>query len=320
MRVDRQIAALRGDIASQRRAQAKFDAAKLDWLVQPDVAALSDELNEFGCGKPLGELPALQHLVTRLADARHLIDDWQRTFVAELDGNRLGHVPFKHNYSAGFATVRLFESGRASLSLLVYEEMAESALPQAAAFSDREQVEIVLAGRADVLLHRFGTDQAMPETVRKVLRAGSVINLIGRDDSRHIHNVTGSLLVLQLSRAAVDPQPVREINLADGSLLHQASGAKRESQLLMAMAVLTEMGRTDAAPRLAQMADEGPSHLRWEAVRHTLALDPVLGFGLLGEIAMNGQDELAVPARSLRDQLARAHPQLLQSEAEECPA
>ncbi|MEP5937386.1 MAG: hypothetical protein ABJ239_03575 [Erythrobacter sp.] len=212
------------------------------------------------------------------------------------------------------------------MSLLAYEEVDHSTKPETAAFSDRETHEIVIAGGALGLLYSLppeaieAPDQPKIAMREEPLRPGSTISLAGARESREITNVRGTLLVLQLSRAAKNPRPVQEIRIADGALVHQASGDTRESQISMAMAVLTEMARADASPVLAELSNEGPAYLRWDALRHTLALDPVGGFALLRPMANNTQDELAEPARALREQLEKAHPQLLQLEAELCPA
>lgn len=321
MRIDEHIAALRDDPVSQRLAQQQMDRSKSDWLSQPDTTALVEQLERYANRESLAQLHQLREIMTSHDAASTLIANWQAHFVQMVRDNPLGHVPLKHNYSAGFATLRLFEVGPVSLSLVTYEQVEQSVEPQVAAFSQREQYEIVIAGRAQGMLYRRGhedTDASRVDVTRKDLRRGSTIALPDEQHSRQITDVRGCLLLLQLSRATREPKPVQEIRISDGALVHQSSGTKRESQIAMAMAVLTELGRADAAPHCAKLTQGGPDYLRWDALRHTLALEPVRGFALLGHMAADDDDELALPACALRDQLAAAHPQLLQMEADPC--
>ena len=322
MRIDDHIAALRDDPVSQSLVQEQLDQAKSGWLGQPQIMALSDQLEAYSQGQPLTKLYGLREVMTSHEAASAMVDNWQTHFVQMVRDNPLGHVPLKHNYSDGFATMRLFEIGPVTLSLVTYEQVDQQVQPQVAAFSQREQYEIVIAGQARSLLYTRSDGAATGSGMNVAsqrLRSGSTIALQGDEFSRQITDVRGCLLVLQLSRAAADPGPVKEIRISDGVIVHQSSGTKRESQISMAMAVLTELGRADAAPYCAVLTQDGPDYLRWDALRHTLALDPVRGFCLLGPIADDADDELAQPARELRDQLVAAHPQLLQMEADQCP-
>ena len=322
MRIDDHIAALRDDPVSQRLAQQQLDQAKADWLGQPQVAGLADELEQYSRGQSLAQLHGLQEVMTSHEAASAMVENWQAHFVQAVRENPLGHVPLKHNYAAGFATLRLFEAGPVTLSLVTYEQVDRQVQPQVAAFSEREQYEIVIAGRAQGLLYTRPDEDGLAagvDVASQRLRSGSTIALESDRCSRQITDVRGRLLLLQLGRAAAEPGPVKEIRISDGMIVHQSSGTKRESQISMAMAVLTELGREDAAPACASLAQSGPDYLRWDALRHTLALDPVRGFCLLGPMANDSDDELAQPARELRDQLAAAHPQLLQMEADQCP-
>ena len=71
------------------------------------------------------------------------------------------------------------------------------------------------------------------------------------------------------------------------------------------------MGRTDAAPLLAAMAEEdGGQSLRWQALRECLGLDSGAGYAALCRIAARPGDPLAAPAQALGQQLLAIHPQL----------
>ena len=111
----------------------------------------------------------------------------------------------------------------------------------------------------------------------------------------------------------------REFRLADGTLAHQAAGNPRESRFELAAALLGRMGRSDAAPLLAAMAEEhGGQSLRWQSLKECLGLDSGTGFAALSRIAAQAGDPLAAPAAALRAQLLERYPQL--AEAVRCPA
>ncbi len=117
-------------------------------------------------------------------------------------------------------------------------------------------------------------------------------------------------MLLQLLRTPAEPQPSREVRISDGAVLMQSDGDKRISQQALVMAVLGEMGRMDAVPTIAEMASEGPDHLRWEALRQVLAMDTLAGLALLETISQYPGDGLCEPATALKSDLLRQYPQL----------
>ena len=131
--------------------------------------------------------------------------------------------------------------------------------------------------------------------------------------------VPGALVLLRLQRGDGSSDPSCEYALDDGRLLHQAAASPRDSRLELAVSLLGRMGRSDAVPLLASMAEEsGTPHLRWQALRECLALDSGAGFAALSTIARRSADPLAVPAGALRAQLLETYPQL--AEVPICPA
>ena len=143
-----------------------------------------------------------------------------------------------------------------------------------------------------------------------------------------LRRIAGSLVSLKLQRRAAGCGETREYDLADGTLVHQAAGTARDSRLELAATLLGRMGRSDAAPALADLATEpGSASLRWQALRECLGLDTATGFAALCRIAADAADPLAAPAGALRARLVEQHPQLatLQSVrtgpgASPCPA
>ena len=313
------LVALGGDQASQRRTQEALESAFSEWTRSERVAGVSEALEAFGQGAPIESCAPLARLMEHPATARSFAAEWARHFSRALAGNKLGLMPFRHSYSPGLSTLQLLSRGTVSLALVTYEEKAGSRPSRSVVFADRTQYEIVIAGVARGFLHSRDPGNGAIESQAQCWRAGDTISLDDGTTAREICEVEGSFAVLQLVRGASAPQPTCEYSLAEGELLHRSCGDKRASQAEMALAVLGEMGRRDAVPAIASLAQSGPDHLRWEAVRHALAMDPREGVTLLTAMAENDQDSLRQPAARLRAQLVAAHPQLFHEETQECP-
>ncbi len=324
MRIDQEVTALRGDVASQRRAQEHMEAARDNWLRNAEVTTIMEELGRYAAGQPLDRLPAMQEIVESVAAAGRFTGCWCDSMVAAMRGQVLGQVPFRYVCSNGYTSVRLLSVGGASISLLAYEERGDVADMTSACFVDRELHEIVIAGRAAGLTHQLTGDARKPKTQTHQWKPGDKIVTPDADHTRQITAVTGRLSILQLAREKSAAAPTREIALGDGAVLHLSSGDRHESQTEMALAVLSAMQREDALPAIERLTQCGSAHLRWQAVRHAIALEPLRGFAALCRIAATTDDELNAPACSLRDQLAATYPQLLEmrkeQELEPCPA
>ena len=262
----------------------------------------------------------LAGLLSDAETAREFIDEWAGHFSRALATEELGLIPFRHSYSPGLSTLQLIATGQASLSLVTYEEKAFVQPAPTAIFADRSQHEIVIAGAAQGYIHdRHPSDGSIGSRDYTWSR-GHRIELTNGMMSREICRVEGRLVVLQLVRVAGEPRPTCEYRLDDGALLHRSCADKRASQAEMALAVLGEMGRADAVAVMADLADDGPDHLRWEALRHALALDPLAGIDILTGMIRHADDQLHHPATRLRDRLKQTHPQLFAEETEPCPA
>lgn len=190
-------------------------------------------------------------------------------------------------------------------------------------FAPVERHEAVLAGAGRLVLIRRDEEVTGPASFsfeRRVVRAGCFLTQVDARESKVFEHIERHLVVLRLSRSDAGGGPVQEYRLSDGALLHQSSSDKFASCQEMAMAVLGRMGRGDAEPAMARIAQTGCDHLRWQALRHCLALDTAAGFRLVDGIARDHGDRLALPAGALRAQLVEAHPQLAALETEPCLA
>lgn len=85
MRIDPSIAALRGDAAPQRHAQARLERVKSDWLAAPAMAAVLQAFERYGDGAPLAECPALAALVSEPGVARAAVDALAEAMIGGLE-------------------------------------------------------------------------------------------------------------------------------------------------------------------------------------------------------------------------------------------
>ncbi|MBX7532163.1 hypothetical protein K3165_04410 [Qipengyuania sp. 1XM1-15A] len=320
MRIDPQLRALRSDTAPQRKAQIALEAARDAWAQGPARKVL-EELERYGSEGALGEYPALAGLFAQEGTARELTEALMASLLEEVRAHPLGQVPLRHQYKDGLSVLQIAQRGRAALSLITYEETQID--PTSVCFAGGERHEAVLAGSADICefeLLAEGPERASIDCHTRRAVAGEYLRCEGQAHTRQIRQVHGRFVVLRLSRTEEVPPETRQYSLADGRLLHRASGCRAESQREMATALLGRMGRSDVAPLLARLTREGSDHIRWQTLRECLALDTVQGFVALSAIARDPADPLSTPAGALMAQLVEAHPQLSQIEVSRCPA
>lgn len=313
------IAALRSDDAPQRQAQRDLGAAIACWRASPPVAAILCALEQYGSGHPLAGCDELDALFRPGPSARSFAASFAALAARALGDAPLGQMPLRHFTDGAVSTLLLARSGRAALFLTAVNGTALAAQPApvSVGFAATEAHEMVLAGSARAELVTLG-DEGLGYAPLELEAAKAV----ARDCAREaliLRQVTGSLVSLRLQRRAAVPAPTREIELASGSLIHQAAASAEESRTELMLALLGRMGRSDAAPVLAGIARRpGPDGLRWQALRECLALDTATGFAALCELASSNADPLCAPAAALRSQLIAVHPQL--AGLEPCPA
>lgn len=307
--------ALRSNDAPQRTAQAAMGAALDRWRNSEVSVRISRDLADFAYGSALADLPFLARLFEPgTPDAASFVNEVMARFGAVLGAEPLGHLPLRHFTDGTVSTLLLQRSGDATLAVVAIDGTALARRPAATSigFAPSEAWDHVLAGSARADLVGAGDGQpGKPLGFEPLdLAPGSVVTRDGSRQTLVLRQITGTYVALrlQLRRAG---EATRELRLTDGALLHQAAGTSRDSRLELAAALLGRMGRTDAAPLLAAMAQEhGSPSLRWQALRETLGLDTREGFLALSAIARSPGDALALPAGALRAQLIEQHPQL----------
>lgn len=321
-----ELQALRRDDAPQRRAQARLGDALARWRQTALAAAAEAELARFAGGSTLDDLPVLSVLFAAGDDAAlRFCAELAGALLAELAREPLGQSPLRHNTDDTLTTLSIFRQGCATLSLQAIDGqgLARRAPAIAASFIPGETWEHVLAGTAEIdtvtlsAIRPCGGASLALRPAR--IAAGDVSRRVGQREAIVVRRVPASLVTLKLQRRSCGGEVTREYALSDGALLHQAAGNPRDSRLELAAALLGQMGRRDAAPLLAAMAEEqGSASLRWQVLRESLALDSGEGFAALSRIARRSDDPLAHAAGSLRAQLIETYPAF--ARVEPCPS
>lgn len=321
MEISPSIAALQADPAEQVRAQYGLTAALASWRDCAEVSKVLAGFSRYARGAPLADQRELAGLFGDTADAaRSFAAPLLSGFAGALREQPLGVVPVRHFTDGVMSVLMLAREGDTLLTLTAIDGAGLLARPEpkSACFSPSEEWEIVLSGS--------GTARLVERCGDRIATHGLDLSpglSLGRDGAREaliFDSADGVLLLLRLQRRLDASQARLEVSLDDGKVLHRASATPRESRHEMAVALLGKMGRSDAAPVLAEIARD-VSHgdsLRWQALRECLGLDTRTGFWTLTAIARSGEDGLAIPAGALRAQLLETYPEL--AEVERCPA
>ncbi len=329
MRESDQLAALRRDDAPQRRIQNRLQRRLADWRGHSGMAALERDIGAFANGADLQQLPLLAALFDPgEGTASALVGDLTGRLIAVLAQYPLGLVPLRHSSDSHGSTLLLAQHGGATLALQVLHGTGINSRSrvQSISFAPLETWEHVLEGELHaerISIAGFNDDRALFRCDQLHLSAGDVVHRSGMHEALLPLRVKGSVVSLRLQRRGARSLPVRAYRLADGTLCRSAASDPRDSRLELAAAVLGRMGRSDAAPLLADLAREDfGDGLRWQALRECLALDAAKGFAVLSDLADRATDPLAAPARALRAQLLADHRQLaaLAQDCAPCPA
>lgn len=313
MRIDPELRAWRADPAASQAAQTALEHVRMAWLASPEVGWLKGELAAYGAGRALSATPHLAQALAEVAAAKRLIGPLFDTMVAGLRQHPLGLAPFRHQSNEALSILELARTKGAMLAVLAYHPVtrAEAA---SVTFAAGERHELCIAGKGQgealSLTGESGPGRARITRTTIGLTPGWRASFDNPTATKVITAVDQPLVVLRLTREADTPSPAREYRLADGALVHEAAADRRDSRRELALTVLGSMGWRDALPVMLDAAMAGPAHVRWEAVRQSLAMDSLAGFAALCRIAADPLDPLAAPAAALRAQLLEAHPQL----------
>ncbi|MBB3033211.1 hypothetical protein [Alteriqipengyuania lutimaris] len=317
MRVDPALAEFAGDPAWMALAQGRVLAARDAWAAWPDVASVLRECDALAGGRAFQECPQLGRLMAG-EGAHGFVANWLNAMMQAWRDNPMAQLSFRHSHAGGTAIMHLYHANRVTLAVMaVAPGVAESL--STIAFTDCERREIVLAGRGRAKTYPF-REGATPEAEEQPLERGVQL----RRDGGQSGVILAEGAPVVLLRLALDPErpaPTHEVEIASGRVVHRASASAAEGRAELAAALLGAMGRSDAAPTLADYAcGQAGEGARWQALRHALALETGAGFAGLCAIADRGSDPLAAPARDLRDRLCATYPQLANLRADACLA
>lgn len=319
-----ELQALRSDDAPQRRTQAQFRELFTAWRARPEVAEIERQFEHYRAGQPLATLPDLAALFEPGVAAGRFVGwlvDATVTFFAE---QPLVQFPLRCSATSAGAMFMLFGDNDAMLAVQSVEVARLDPLkaPSDVTFTPGESHEMVLngSGTADLVSAlRCWPDRVELDCTRIELEPGKSVRIDGAHQCLQLRQASATLVSLKLRRRPAAGAVTRRYARADGRFVKQASASQRDSRLELAATLLGRMGRRDAAPLLAAMAEEeGADSLRWQALRECLGLDSGIGFAALCRIAARQDDPLALPAGALRAQLLEAYPEL--KGIAQCPA
>ena len=312
-----ELQALRVDDSPQRQAQADLGRILAGWREGRLGTGLDKSIGAYARGEALDHLLPLARLFAPGdASAALLADTFIGKFTEALRANPWGQVPVPGKFNGVTAMIVLASAGGAALMLMAIDGEALRSRPGAltASFSPGETHDQILAGIASARLIELAGEEAgcarLSDTPCE-LSPGTITHRNNARQSLLIEQAATTLVILRLQRRTKRGTVTREFMLSDGSLAHQATANPRDSRFELAAALLGRMGRSDAAPLLAAMAEEqGGASLRWQALKQCLGLDTAQGLAALNRIAGQAGDELAAPALALRAQLIETYPDL----------
>ncbi len=193
----------------------------------------------------------------------------------------------------------LAERSAVRLSLQHWPAKSAGTPPTAALFvPGRAAIRVLAAGGAGLTLHHvalsdaeeagaFTAAGAAPCTrdPPRPLRTGELLELDTTRTAFTLARARGDVLLLDLSIRPPSPLPVRAHDIASGRLIHVAASRRDSSFRQMALALLREMGRRDAAPLFVEASHAEDFAARWAAMRDLVALDPAAAHPRLVQMA-----------------------------------
>lgn len=288
----------RGDTArrlAMRRAVADLDAAWRAADSAPDglltaIVALADAPADV----------AIARLLPWLSDT-----DWLRD---RLDAalTLLAAVPFARpptrmvgGGDGGAGGLVLVDHGAIRLTLQLRPFTAKSAAPGTAVFvPGRAAIHVLDCGGAELRAHAvavsaaeeaggFTANDAAPCHTQppRPLRTGETLILDTTRQSFTLRGIGRDILFLELTVQPPSRLPIRAYDIAGGRLTHISASRRDSSFRQMALALLRQLGRTDAAPLFVAETASEDFAARWTAMRELVALDPATALPHLGAMA-----------------------------------
>lgn len=288
----------RADVARRlaiRRAVADLDAAWSAADSAPDglvtaIAALTAAPADVAIARLLPWLSDTGWLRGRLDQALALLtaDPFTRPPLRMVGGG-----------DGGPGGLVLADRGAIRLTLQLRPFTANSAAPGTAVFvPGRAAIHVLGCGGAQLRAHAvavsaaeeagtFTAKDAAPCQTQpsRPLCAGETLILDTARQSFTLHGAHRDILYLELTVQPPSRLPIRVYDIEGGRLTHVSASRRDSSFRQMALALLRQLGRTDAARLFVAETASEDFAARWNAMRELVALDPAAGLPHLGAMA-----------------------------------
>lgn len=278
---------------AMRRAVADLDAS---WSVAdsaPDglltaIAALADAPADVVIARLLPWLSDTDWLRGRLDAALALLaaDPFVRPPLRMVGGGDGGGLV-------------LADRGAIRLTLQLRPSTANGVAPGTAVFvPGRAAIHILDDGGAELRAHSVAASaaeeaggftakdaaQCLTQPPRP-LRTGETLILDTARQSFTLQGASRDILYLELTVQPPSRLPIRAYDIATGHLTHVSASRRDSSFRQMALALLRQLGRTDAAPLFVTETASEDFAARWHAMRELVALDPAAALSHLAAMA-----------------------------------
>lgn len=278
---------------AMHHAVAKLDAAWLSADTAPDglvtaIAALADAPADV----------AIARLLPWLSDT-----DWLRgrldAALALLAADPFARPPLRLVGGSDGGGLVLADRGAIRLTLQQRPFTANSAASGAAVFvPGRAAIHVLDRGDAELRAHSVAvsaaeeaggfTAQAAASCLTqppRPLRTGETLILDTARQSFTLQGAGRDILYLELTVQPPSRLPIRAYDIASGRLTHVSASRRDSSFRQMALTLLRQLGRTDAAPLFVAETASEDFAARWTAMRELVALDPAAARPHLGAMA-----------------------------------
>lgn len=278
---------------AMRRAVAELDAAwnaadtAADGLLTA-IAALADAPADI----------AIARFLPWLSDR-----DWLRgridAALALLAADPFARPPLRMVGGGDGGGLVLADRGAIRLTLQLRPFPANGTAPGTALFvPGRAAIHILDGGGASLRAHlvevnaaeeagRFTAKGAAPCQAQppRPLRTGETLILDTARQSFTLQGAGRDILYLELTAQPPSRLPIRAYDIASGRLTHISASRRDSSFRQMALALLRQLGRTDAAPLFVAETASEDFAARWTAMRELVALDPAAALPHLAAMA-----------------------------------
>lgn len=278
-----------------RHAASDLEAAWRSADAAPDglltaIAALADAPADVAISRLLPWLSDTRWLGGRLDAALALLaaDPFARPPLRMVGGG-----------DGGPGGLVLADRGAIRLTLQLRPFAANRVAPGAAVFvPGRAAIHILDGGGADLRPHvvevgaaeeagEFTAKDAAPCQTQppRPLRTGEILIL---DTARQSFTLLGAgrdILYLELTVQPPSRLPIRAYDIASGRLTHISASRRDSSFRQMALTLLRQLGRTDAAPLFVAETASEDFAARWNAMRELVALDSAIALPHLAAMA-----------------------------------